>query len=58
MNVRDPLLQIAARRGTIDAQRRQCGRPTCRCRRGHPHVAHYLFTREQGRLLKRYVKAT
>ncbi len=52
------LHQIAAARGTMHVQRRLCGHPTCRCRRGERHVGHYLFTREGGRLRKRYVKAS
>jgi len=58
MNVRSPLHQIAAVAGTVHVQRRTCGRPTCRCRRGERHVGYYLFTREGGRLRKRYLKAT
>jgi len=58
VNQRIPLHQIAAVEGTVHVQRRLCGRPTCRCRRAHPHVGHYLFWREGGRLRKRYVKAS
>ncbi len=58
MNQRIPLPQIARTAGTVHVQHRVCGRPTCRCRRGERHVGHYLFTREGGRLRKRYVKAS
>ena len=54
----NPLHQIARTAGTVHVQRRLCGRPTCRCRRGHPHVGHYLFWRKSGRLRKRYIKAS
>jgi len=58
VNRRIPLHQIAAVAGTVHVQRRVCGRPTCRCRRGGRHVGYYLFTREGGRLRKRYIKAS
>ena len=58
MNVHDPLHQIAAVAGTVHVQRRVCGSPTCRCAKGQRHVGHYLFTREGGRLGKRYIKAS
>lgn len=50
-----PLHQMAAIAGTVHLQRRVCGRPTCRCRRDEPHVGHYFFWRQSGRLRKRYI---
>jgi hypothetical protein len=43
--------------GTVHVQYRTCGRPTCRCRRGQRHPAHYLFWRQDGKLKKRYLRA-
>ena len=34
---RDPLM-----RGTLSIRKITCGKPTCRCRKGHKHVALYL----------------
>ncbi len=58
MNQRIPLHQIAAVAGTVHVQHRLCGRRTCRCHRGQRHLGYYLFTRVEGRLRKRYVKAS
>ncbi len=58
MEMQHPLPQMAATAGTVHVQRRVCGRPTCRCRRGHLHVGYYLFWRESGRLRKRYLRAS
>ena len=58
MNSRNPFHQLARMAGTVHVQRRVCGRATCRCRRGERHASYYLFTREGGRLRKRYVKAS
>jgi hypothetical protein len=45
-------------KGSVHLQRRRCGRPTCRCTRGRPHPAHYLFWWEGGKLKKRYLRAS
>src|SRR5262249_25350961 len=43
--------------GVILPQWVRCGRPNCRCARGHLHGPyHYRFWREGGRLRKAYVK--
>lgn len=43
--------------GTLARQWVRCGRPSCRCARGELHGPYwYHFTREGGRLRKRYVK--
>ena len=41
--------------GAICRQFVKCGRPNCRCARGAPHVAFYLFWRQDGMLKKCYV---
>jgi hypothetical protein len=43
-------------KGTVHRQARRCGRPTCRCARGQPHPYHALFWRQDGRLVKKYLK--
>jgi Family of unknown function (DUF6788) len=48
-----PLPQI----GTVHVQYRRCGRPNCRCRRGHPHPGFYWLWRQDGRLRKRYLRS-
>ena len=43
--------------GCVVAQHVRCGKPTCRCARGHlhgPYFAHYW--REDGRARKRYLE--
>ncbi len=40
----------------IAEQKVRCGKPNCRCARGTLHPAHYLFTRTDGKLLKRYIQ--
>lgn len=42
--------------GAVCVQRVRCGKPRCRCARGHHHPAFYRFWREGGRLRKSYVK--
>ena len=42
--------------GAVCVQRVRCGKPGCRCSRGHAHPAFYRFWREGGRQRKRYVK--
>ena len=54
-NVRTTLPQME--RGTVHAQRKRCGRATCRCTRGQWHTAFYLFWRQGSRLRKTYIKA-
>ena len=42
---------------SVHAQWLPCGKPTCRCARGQPHGPyHYAFVRQDGRLVKRYIK--
>ena len=43
--------------GAVCAQWKCCGKPRCRCARGHPHGPYwYRFWREDGRLRKAYIK--
>src|SRR5687768_466086 len=42
--------------GAVCPQRVRCGKPGCRCARGHGHLAFYRFWRERGRLRKSYVR--
>lgn len=37
-------------RGSIYARRRRCGKPRCRCVRGHPHRDRVLAIRRAGRV--------
>jgi hypothetical protein len=41
---RDPLVK-----GTVYAQRRKCGKPTCHCATGEPHTSMTLSRSEDGR---------
>lgn len=44
-------------KGSVHKQRVTCGKPGCRCSRGHLHGPYlYLFWREKGRLRKRYTR--
>jgi hypothetical protein len=44
--------------GSVHRQYVRCGKPTCKCARGELHGPYYYhFTRESGRLVKRYLKA-
>src|SRR5947209_19384342 len=44
--------------GVVCLQWVRCGRPGCRCARGQLHGPYaYHFTRENGRLRKRYVRS-
>ena len=42
-------------KGTVHRQWVRCGKPRCRCRRGEPHEAFYLFFRVNGKLRKRHI---
>lgn len=44
--------------GAVCAQWVRCGKPTCRCMTAGPRHGpyYYLFMRERGRLVKRYVR--
>ena len=45
------------KRGAICQQWVRCGRPGCRCSRGDLHGPYaYLFSREGGKLRKRYIR--
>lgn len=45
--------------GTVHAQFVRCGKPNCKCSRGELHGAYYYhFVRVQGKLRKRYLKAS
>ena len=35
--------------------RRTCGKPSCRCARGHKHLGHYLTWKEHGKTRSAYV---
>ena len=44
-------------KGSLHAERKTCGTPTCRCMRGEPHGPYWtLRWREGGRQRRRYVK--
>ncbi len=44
--------------GSVHAQYVRCGRASCKCARGELHgTYHYLFTRVNGKVTKRYLKA-
>ena len=50
-------LQTLPKTAALCAQWVRCGKPGCRCARGELHGPyHYLFRRERGRLVKRYVR--
>ena len=42
-------------KGTVHRQWVRCGKPRCRCRRGEPHEAFYLFWRLAGKLRKCHI---
>ncbi|MBN1556216.1 MAG: hypothetical protein JXA11_15855 [Phycisphaerae bacterium] len=42
-------------RGTLLSRKRMCGKPSCRCTRGHPHESLYLVVSESGRTRQLYV---
>jgi Family of unknown function (DUF6788) len=44
-------------RGTLLERTRVCGKPNCRCTRGHKHRAVYLVLSEKGKLRQLYVPA-
>ena len=58
---RSRLVQLAAGhgllRGSILERQRVCGKPGCRCARGHKHRAVYLVVSEKGRPRQLYVPA-
>ena len=37
-------------RGTLSTRRITCGKPTCRCAKGHKHLCLYLTCSRQGRV--------
>ena len=45
-------------RGSVYARRRQCGKPRCRCLRGHPHQDRVLAIRCAGRVSVRALDTT
>lgn len=51
---RNPTIKILP--GHIAAVRIRCGKPNCRCTRGHKHVAHYLVSYHSGARFRRYVR--
>jgi hypothetical protein len=42
-------------RGSLVERARSCGKPTCRCQRGHLHRSLYLATRHQGQRVLLYI---
>ena len=43
-------------KGTVQEQRRRCGKANCRCARGELHLAYYRFWRDRkGRQHKEYI---
>ena len=56
-SVQTETAETLPKKGTLCAQWKRCGRPTCRCAQGALHGPyHYLFWRERRRLRKRYVR--
>ena len=52
------LPKIGRAPGTLRAEYRRCGKPSCRCARGELHGPYYYhFVRRGGVLVKRYVRA-
>lgn len=52
------LPKIPPEPGTLQAEYRRCGKPSCRCARGARHGPYvYLRWREGGRQRRRYVRA-
>ena len=52
------LPKIGRAPGTLRAEFRRCGKPSCRCRRGELHGPYYYRRwREGGRQRRRYVRA-
>ncbi len=48
---------ITPLKGTVLAEMKRCGKPTCRCNSGQLHGPyHYRYYRQRGRLHKRYVR--
>ena len=51
-----PLPKTPALPGSLHAEWKRCGKPGCRCARGHPHGPYwYRRWREGGRQRKQYV---
>ena len=42
--------------GGVYVQRVRCGKSNCKCARGETHLAHYFFTRRNGKLIKLYIR--
>lgn len=42
-------------RGTLSVRERVCGKPSCRCARGHKHVALYVIASESGKQRQLFV---
>ena len=42
-------------RGSLVVMRRVCGKPNCRCRKGHKHVSLYLSRSHKGRTSMTYI---
>jgi len=53
-NFRSKLAQLVHQngvlRGTLLSRKRVCGKPSCRCAKGHLHESLYLVIREGGRM--------
>jgi hypothetical protein len=52
-----PKIPALISNGWISKQRVRCGKSNCRCSRGDPHTGYYFFTRVDGKLTKRYIRA-
>ncbi len=42
-------------RGTLSVRRRKCGKPNCRCVKGHPHISLYLVQSHGGKARQLFV---
>lgn len=51
-----PKMAEQIKNGGVYEQQVRCGKPNCRCSRGVLHIGHYLFTRHNGKLIKRYIR--
>lgn len=53
----DPLPKMDLLRGSLHQELKWCGKPNCRCARGHPHGPYWVRRwREGGRQRKQYIR--
>ncbi len=51
-----PKTAFEIQNGGVYLQRVRCGKANCKCARGENHLAHYFFTRRNGKLVKFYIR--